>query len=134
MSDLRSSKVPDFTPTIPADLIPDLSNQDKYLFERIDILTQSMNWQNDKMFNLQHTVDDYAHDIEVLKKFKAVIEQSSSLDEALNTVKKETKNKFKKLVLPAVGIFLCILYPIYLEGFREVGSETIIKNILGIFK
>ncbi len=134
MSELRSSKVPDFKPTIPADLIPDLANKDKFLFERIDVITQSLNWQNEKIFNLQHTVDDYANDIEDLKKFKSVIEQSSSLDKAVSTVKKETKNKFKKLALPAVGIFLGILYPVYLEGFRELGSETIIKNLLGIFK
>ena len=134
MSELRSSKVPDFKPTIPADLIPDLANKDKFLFERIDVITQSLNWQNEKIFDLQHTVDEYANDIEDLKKFKTVLEQSSSLDEALSTAKKENTNKLRKFALPALGIFLCVLYPIYLEGFRELGSETVIKNILGIFK
>ena len=134
MSELRSSKVPDFKPTIPADLIPDLADKDKFLFERIDVITQSLNWQNEKIFDLQHAVDDYANDIEDLKKFKSVLEQSSSLDEALNVVKKENTNKFRKFALPAAAIFLGIIYPIYLEGFSELGSETIVKNILGIFK
>lgn len=134
MSEYKSSNVPDFKPTIPADLIPDLDNKDRYLFERIDVLTQSMNWQNDKMSHLEHSVDKYREDIDALKQFKSQLEQSSSLESAVSSVKKENSGKVKRFMVPAAALFLGVLYPIYLEGYREVGSSTIVKNILNLFK
>lgn len=134
MSDRHSSKVPDFKPKLPTDLIPDLDNKDKYLFERIDVLTQSMNWQNDKMFDLQRTVDCYVDDTENLKKFRTTLEQSSSLESAINEVKSKTTSKLRKYTMPFAALFLGILYPAYLEAYSDLGSKVIIKNIIDLFK
>lgn len=134
MSDRHSSKVPDFKPKLPTDLIPDLDNKDKYLFERIDVLTQSMNWQNDKMFDLQRTVDCYVEDTESLKKFRTTLEQSSSLESAINQVKSKNTSKLRKYAMPFAALFLGILYPAYLEAYSDLGSKVIIKNIIDLFK
>ena len=124
--DRHSSKVPDFQPKLPTDLIPDLDNKDKYLFERIDVLTQSMNWQNDKMFDLQRTVDCYVEDTESLKNLE-LPEQSSSLESAINEVKSKTTSKLRKYTMPFVALFLGILYPAYLEAYSDLGSKVIKK-------
>lgn len=130
----HSSKVPDFQPKLPTDLIPDLNNKDKYLFERIDVLTQAVNWQNDKMFDLQHTVDSYADDTKELKDFKNNFEQHSSLQSAVSEAKKHTTNKVRRYTLPFAALFLGILYPVYLEAYSDLGSKVIIKNIIDLFK
>ena len=130
----HSSKVPDFKPKLPTELIPDLDNKDKYLFERIDILTQAVNWQNDKMFDLQNTVDNYIEDTEELKSFKVRIEQHSSLESALSEEKKKTSTKLRKYTYPFAALFLGLLYPAYLEAYTELGGKTIIKNIVDLFK
>tara|TARA_B100002019_G_scaffold293479_1_gene321371 strand:- start:5179 stop:5583 length:405 start_codon:yes stop_codon:yes gene_type:complete len=134
MTERHSSKVPDFKPQLPTELIADLDNKDKYLFERIDILTQSMNWQNDKMFDLQVTVDAYIEDTEDLKDFKVRLEQNSSLESAIGEIKKKTSNRLRKYALPFIALFLGILYPVYLEAYSDLGSKIIIKNIIDLFK
>lgn len=130
----HSSKVPDFEPKLPLDLIADLDNKDKYLFERIDILTQAVNWQNDKMFDLQYTVDLYAETTEELKEFKGRVEKSSSLKSAVSEATKVTTTRIRKYSLPFVALFLGIVYPLYLEAYSDLGSKTIIKNIIDLFK
>ena len=130
MTDRASSKVPEFKPQIPADLITGMNEKDRYLFERIDIITQSMNWQGDKLYDIQATVDRIDDDTRELKEFRSEIETSSSVQSALNKEKTAVKGKFKKYGFPFAALFLGILYPAYLEAYSELGGKLIIRSII----
>lgn len=133
MSERKSSKVPDFKPALPADIIPGLDEKDKYLFERIDILTQSMNWQCDNIYEINETLDRIDDDTKSLKDFRSKIEQSSSLQTAVDDVKKKTTTRIRKFALPAAGVFLGLIYPAYLEAYSKLGGDTIVKGIVDYF-
>jgi len=130
MNERQSSKVPEFKPSLPADIIPGLDDKDKYLFERIDILTQSMNWQCDNIYEINATLDKIDTDTKELKNFRNRVEQSSSLKTAVDTVKQKTTHKLKRLALPALALFLGLIYPAYLEAYTELGGSVVIKNIV----
>jgi len=130
MSNRESSRIPDFKPQVPADLIGGLDEKDKYLFERIDIITQSMNWQGDKLYDIQATVDCIDEDTKELKKFRSEMEQSSSVQSAVDKEKINTKGRLKKYIFPFSAFFLGILYPAYLEAYSELGGKLIIRSLI----
>ena len=130
MNEQQSSKVPEFKPSLPADIIPGLDDKDKYLFERIDILTQSMNWQCDNIYDINATLDRIDTDTKELKNFRSRMEQSSSVQSAVDTVKKNTTSKLKRLALPSLALFLGLIYPAYLEAYTELGGSVVIRNIV----
>ena len=104
--------------------------KDKYLFERIDIITQGMHWQGDKIYDILSTIENIDRDLVDLKQFKKECETSLSVKKAVTEEKKIHIKRSKKLFWPLGAIFLGILYPAYLEAYSELGGKLIIREII----
>lgn len=126
----QSSKVPSFEPRVPSNLMSNLSESDKYLFEKIDIIMQGQTWQSDKIYDIQTSINNIDTDVLNLKVFKEECETSLSVKKAVMHEKTVQSRFRKRFVWPAGGLFLAILYPAYLEAYSDLGGKLIIRGII----
>jgi len=112
---------PEFDPNIPEHLLKGCNEHQKFILERISVLTQQQTWQMQKLGEVHEYCRNINGKVIELEKFR----QSEIL--RINTAKQSSKPK-KWLML--VSIF--VLFPLYLQMVDHMGLGAALKNILFI--
>ena len=111
---------PEFKPDIPEHLLKSCSDQQRFLLERISVITQNQSWQMDKVGETHLYCKTINGKVLELEKFKQTVETQQAVE----------AGSFK-LRRWAWIFSLALAYPIYLASISKVGLVDFLLDLVG---
>ena len=132
LSSISQPEIPFFKPNVPDYLLEDVKKNkvEKHLVERISIISQQNNWQNEKIQNIYGYTKTINGKVIMLEEFRHKQEEKEGIVEALENFKKENNVSNKKLKLWLGVLFLMLVYPLYLSVFSQLGPGGVVEKLI----
>lgn len=118
--------IPKFKASIPSYMLEGMDNHNKFLLEQISIMKSQNEWQT----NMVHKIYNYTKTINgkvvALEMFRHRMEMELQLDSKWSE-REEKVTKMKKWI---IGVFLALVYPIYLTVVNNVGIAKLLEGLI----
>jgi len=121
-----SIDIPEFKASIPSYMMEGMDKHNKFLLEQVSIMKNQNEWQT----NMVHKIYNYTKTINgkvvALELFRHRMEMELQLDDKWSE-REEKVTKMKKWI---IGVFLALVYPIYLTVINNVGIAKLLEGII----
>lgn len=122
----RQFDIPKFSPSIPSYMLEGMDKHNKFLLEQISVMKQQNEWQTDMVYKIYNYTKTINGKVVELENFRHRLEMELQLDEKWNQ-REEKVNKMKKWI---IGVFLALVYPIYLTVVNNVGLTKMLEGLI----
>jgi hypothetical protein len=110
---------PEFKPDIPEHLLKSCNDQQRFLLERISVITQNQAWQMDKVGETHIYCKTINGKVIELEKFKQAVETQQAVEKGSLKLKRW-----------AWVLSLALIYPIYLASISKVGLVEFLMGLV----